>query len=239
MVHEVDANRSVLFLTNAQAEVLASSPQILQKMIDVFYEFELPRPKLVINLIESAGFSNQLNDTQEEKTKKEDEKKNRPPFLTTEDERKAEDQLDCFMADVIIPLAARTSAIVLVNAFSQNCVLAQSFYRMVNIRRAKWAGQLPFSIVELVVEVCVLMTNTNEDAEWLNIKSKCKAWKAREELMTRLVKEEVESGGKKKRAGCRSREEKSTHDLDPNSSVYIIVDSISKDGNDIGERLIR
>ena len=55
--------------------------------------------------------------------------------------------------------------------------------------------------------------------------------------MTRLVKEEVESGGKRKRAGCRSPKEKSTHDLDPNSSVYIIVDSISKNGQEIGERL--
>ena len=235
MVHEVDANRSVLFLTNAQAEVLASSPQILQKMIDVFYDFELPRPKLVINLIESAGFSNQLNDTQKLTTKKEDEKKNRPPFLTMEDERKAEDQLDCFMADVIIPLAARTSAIVLVNAFSQNCILTQSFNRMVAISRAKWAGQLPFSIVAIVVEVCCLMNNTDENAEWRNVRSKCKPWKARTELMKQLVTKEVEENeGKKKRAGCRSPKERTTHDLDPNSSVYIIVDSISKDEKEIG-----
>ena len=238
MLNEVDANRSVLFLTNAQAEVLASSPQSLQKMLDVF---ELPRPKMVINLIESAGFSNQLNNTQKVTTKKGDEKRNRPPFLNTEDERKAEDQLDCFMADVLIPLAARTSAIVLVNAMSQNCILAQSFNRMVNVGRAKWAGQLPFSIISIVVEVCCLMNNnTDENAEWIYVKSKCKPWQNRTELMRKLVNEEVETNqGKKKRAGCRYPEERSTHDLDPNSSIYIIVDSISTNGKEIGERLVR
>ena len=142
------------------------------------------------------------------------------------------------MADVIIPLAARTSAIVLVNAFSQNCILAQSFNRMVAISRAKWAGQLPFSIVAIVVEVCCLMNNTDENAEWRNVRSKCKPWKARTELMKQLVTKEVEENkGTKKRAGCRFPKERTTHDLDPNSSVYIIVDSISSDEKEIGEPL--
>ena len=79
------------------------------------------------------------------------------------------------------------------------------------------------------------MTNTDKDAEWLYVKSKCKPWKAREELMKRLVTEEVETNrGSKKRSGCRFPKEQSTNDLDPNSSVYIIVDSISHDETEIG-----
>ena len=54
MVYEVDESRKVLFLTNPQAELLASSPATLQKMLDFF---ELPTPKLMINLIASLWAS--------------------------------------------------------------------------------------------------------------------------------------------------------------------------------------
>ena len=47
MVHDIDARRKVLFLTNEQADMLAGTPATLKKMLDFF---ELPKPKLVIPL---------------------------------------------------------------------------------------------------------------------------------------------------------------------------------------------
>ena len=48
--------KRLLFLTNSQAELIASSEASMQKMLDAL---EIPRPKLVINLIASAGHSAQ------------------------------------------------------------------------------------------------------------------------------------------------------------------------------------
>jgi hypothetical protein len=60
MVEEVPSStahggsRRLLFLTNTQASVLAGSDGSVRKLLDAL---ELPRPKLIINMLESQGFS--------------------------------------------------------------------------------------------------------------------------------------------------------------------------------------
>jgi hypothetical protein len=44
--------KRLLFLTNSQAELISGSSASLQKMLDAL---EIPRPKLVINLLVSQG----------------------------------------------------------------------------------------------------------------------------------------------------------------------------------------
>ena len=66
------------------------------------------------------------------------------PFAAEEQERLAEEKLDAFMAEVVIPLAARTRAIVIVNPHDCMCCLARSFYRMVNLQRMRWGATCPF-----------------------------------------------------------------------------------------------
>jgi hypothetical protein len=54
MVEEInDGATKVLFLTNPQAEYIASSPASVQKMLDAL---EIPKPSLVIELQRSIGF---------------------------------------------------------------------------------------------------------------------------------------------------------------------------------------
>jgi hypothetical protein len=63
MVTDIAGGRKLLFLTNAQAELLSSTSESLSKMIQ---ELGIPMegpdaPKLVINLLTSKGFENDLN----------------------------------------------------------------------------------------------------------------------------------------------------------------------------------
>jgi hypothetical protein len=131
MVDDIDGGKKVLFLTNDQADLLASSGESLDRMLSIL---ELPgfgggsasaskhasrgnahAPKLVINLMRAHGFGNQLNDSRAVDEK--DFKRVRPSFLSEEDEKQAEERIDCFMSEVLIPLAERTNAVLLVNAF--------------------------------------------------------------------------------------------------------------------------
>ena len=54
MVEDLDDNKRLLFLTNAQADLIAKNPAALQKMLDVL---DVGKPSLVINLLPSSGFS--------------------------------------------------------------------------------------------------------------------------------------------------------------------------------------
>ena len=103
--------RKILFLTNAQADVIASSPEGVQKMLAAL---EIPKPSLVINLLKSCGFRDFVNLFAPEKFKstclnyQAGMVGGAPPFLSREDELAAEARIDEFMSDVIIPLAAQT-----------------------------------------------------------------------------------------------------------------------------------
>ena len=61
----------------------------------------------------------------------------RPPFLSTAEERAAEESIDVFMTEVLIPLAVRTNALVICDAVKQ-FELSSSFLRMVAVQRAKF-----------------------------------------------------------------------------------------------------
>ena len=139
MVEELDDGRKVLFLTGEQAHVIESSDDIFRLMLTTL-EITSPDPKLVINLLPSLGLSNQLNDTQ---TNGEEKHTRRAAFVHKSDELLVEERLDSFMSEVIIPLAARTHAVVLVNPHDCQCHLARSFNRMVLQQQAKWGGKLP------------------------------------------------------------------------------------------------
>ena len=54
MVEPLDSgNKKLLFLTNAQALLLASEPQSMEKMLQ---QLDINEPQLVINLLHSPGF---------------------------------------------------------------------------------------------------------------------------------------------------------------------------------------
>jgi len=103
----------------------------------------VPKPKLVINLVCSWGFkeftsccpswgegggyyASMLGFLH-----------GKAGFGSREDERDALDKIDRFMADVLIPLAAQTNAIVVCEAVREACVLSTSLRRMLALGRSK------------------------------------------------------------------------------------------------------
>jgi hypothetical protein len=128
--------KRLLFLTNSQAELLASSSASLQKMLDAL---EIPRPKLVINLLTSQGFTAYCTLSFYDDGMKEEAGvvENRGAFMSLEEECKAIDKLDHFMSSIILPLAAQTQAIIICNAIPSNCVLTSSLTRMLSVHRVR------------------------------------------------------------------------------------------------------
>jgi hypothetical protein len=238
MVDEIDGGKKVLFLTNAQADLLASSGESLDKMLQIlevpgFGSSSKPAsrgstrgPKLVINLIRSMGFENQLNDHVPVDDK--DYKRQRPPFQTEQDEKQAEERIDCFMSETLIPLAERTNAVILTNAFDCNCILAQSLNRMVAVQKMKWSGSPPFTILAMTCQINMLYGNQEENSVWRSVKRQTRAWRMREKKIYQLLP----AGGKTNwwYNSCISenRTEKNKHDLMDSSKIYIVVDSIDK-----------
>ena len=214
---------------------MADSEQALERMLDAL---EIPRagpgaPKIVINLLDSFGLSNQLNDHWMKETEpgpRVGRRRVKPPFVTDDEERRAEQRLDSFMSDVLVPLAARTNAIVLVNAFTCNCYLTQSFQRMVALQKMKWGGKPPFWVLAMTNSLNLLYgdVNQNPDAEWRNVRRQCRAWRQREPKIYAAFHKckdwmgdwiDPEQGFAK--AG-------SVADLDPNVSVMILNDGLHK-----------
>ena len=87
---EEDGARKILFLTNEQADQLSGSRAALERMLDAL---EIPRegpgaPQLVINMMQSQGLANQLNDHWRKETATGPPKGRRrvkAPFLSDED----------------------------------------------------------------------------------------------------------------------------------------------------------
>ena len=63
MVEEIDGGaalgkRKIIFLTNAQANLISTQPDGIKRLIQAL---EIPSPKLVINIISSWGFSGAMH----------------------------------------------------------------------------------------------------------------------------------------------------------------------------------
>ena len=61
----------------------------------------------------------------------------------------AEQRLDHFMSEVLLPLAAQTRAVVLCSATPDQCALSASFTRMYVAQRRRWGAKPPFTVISL------------------------------------------------------------------------------------------
>ena len=169
MVEEVDDGKcKLLFLTNPQADLIASSPESVQKMLDAL---EVPKPSLVIDLILSPGFlsSTRLDPEEIEGTALAGFVRDRAPFLSRGEERAADAKIDRFMTDVVIPLAAQTNAVVLCNASPGQCILSTCFLRMYALARATWSGPPPFTVLSSTNDIRNFYLNPDESAHWRHV----------------------------------------------------------------------
>ena len=132
MVEEMkDGKSKLLFLTHEQAEIISKSPIGVKKMLDAL---EVEKPSLVIEMLMSSGFRGYTNLFHKEYYGQVKSHAgilpDSSPFLSMEEEQAAEERIDRFMADVIIPLAAETHAVVVCNCVPHEDVLSTSFLRM-------------------------------------------------------------------------------------------------------------
>ena len=149
------------------------------------------------------------------------------PFLSAKDERAALDRVDEFMSQVIIPVAAETNAVILVSALSQTCILSRSLMQMVSLHRARWKGELPFSIISYCCALDDLYLNNDPEAEWRSVRKLSRSWQLQDKRCLELVHAQFAQRGKLPSMG---------YDLDPAAMCTIIVDSIDSDKNYIGNR---
>ena len=226
MVEEVDVGTGsgtlrLLYLSNKQADSIASSPKALQKMLDAL---EIKQPKLVINLLSSWGLRASLNLYPEQEYNKNTETAglqfNNPAFLDDEQEQRTRAQLDMFMADVILPLAAATNALIIANGITGDCALAGSLSRSFSLQRAKWAGAPPFTILSISPCTPILYYNKDKDSYWRMIQQGSTAWKTADKSM----EERVQKHGYE---GLDYERDKVKHDLEPNCTHLIVVDQLS------------
>jgi hypothetical protein len=194
MVDDLPDGRKILFLTNRQASLLASSSETVQKMIDTL---EIPSPKLIINLLYTLGFQEDCDGARFDAKSKGFEYggcvfnlaegsgvacgavPGRPPFLSTNDEGEVLDKLDRFMAEVIIPLAAETNALI-VCAGANQCQLTARLLLMVKIQQAQWGDKLPFTILAIHPQACQIYRNSLLDANWRQLRKSSRAWRQRD-----------------------------------------------------------
>ena len=218
--------KRLLFLTNSQAELIASSEASMQKMLEAL---EIPRPKLVINLLISQGHSEYIVKAMD--AHKADGSwanagllKDKGSFTSVDAEQKSLAKLDHFMASVILPLAAQTNAIIFCDACPASCMLAASLTRMLAVHRSTWGKEPPFTVVSGTCNVSVLYQNPDMEAVWRRVRRASRTWKQRNSAILEATwarhNNEVPILGL---------------DLDPNAMIYLIVDSINQRG-DIGDR---
>ena len=227
MVEEIELRAGpcrLLFLSNMQAELIASSNDSLQKMLDVL---EIPKPQLVINLLASYGFGEQVKIVAEggygdvgdiQSTWAAGLVRDGAAFESAEAERAAEDRIDQFMADVIIPLAAQTNAIIITNAIITEAILTRCLSRMHAVTRAKWGGKPPFTILSTSTLVGCYYHNPDLNANWREVRLASRTWRGRDNRILNLVQQLDGNEDGNVPVG--------TFDIDPNAEVLLMADSI-------------
>jgi|MDSY01.2.fsa_nt_gb hypothetical protein len=89
-----------------------------------------------------------------------------------------------FMADVILPLAVETQAVVLCDAIPGEDILSTSFLRMYSLMRAKWSGPPPFTVLSSTNVMQCLYANPKDTAHWRTVRNGSQSWKARDGEVT-------------------------------------------------------
>lgn len=206
MVEEIDGaegQHRLLFVTNKQATLLAGLENSVQRLLDAF---EVPKPKLVIQLCTSLGgtfwrrhFTGKMLTGE--------------ACLDSNQMLHVESQLISFMEEVVIPLAIETSAIVLCCANKGDCMLSDAFSTAFRLQRAKWGGTVPFTTIGLSAEISVMYQNQDLSANWRIFRRKSRTWRARDRLLVDHFCDPKKNGH---------------HDLDPGLQNYILCDALDE-----------
>ena len=138
MIEDVSSGQKLLFLTNAQANLLAS-PENIPKLMGPTGLDPKHDPKLLIVLQWDGDSRRHFSTFPQNGAFPTKEMRQNGPFETADEGRAAETRLDNFMREVLIPLAVQTNAVILCDAVHQ-FELSASFLRMVSVQRASFGA---------------------------------------------------------------------------------------------------
>lgn len=209
MIEQIDGGKqSLLFLTNKQAELIASQENVAKLFIALGVDGHVhSKPKLLIVLQWDGRFRAHIQAAGPGNTSYNAHERTNGPFLNGDDARTAESRLDQFMLDVLIPLAVRTNAIVICDAVKVQCTphvttttpttfshhtsqefeLSASFLRMVAVQRASFnGGILPFSILAFTDEIHCFYANADPKCHWRTVRRQSRAWAKRDQELHAL-----------------------------------------------------
>ena len=69
---------------------------------------------------------------------------------------RAERRLDAWMAEVLIPIAESSNAIVVCDCLKGDCFLSSSFLRVMELQRGRWAGTCPITVLSFSCDLAAL-----------------------------------------------------------------------------------
>lgn len=142
MVEEVSSGKQkLLFLTNAQADLLANPENIPKLMGSLELGVD---PKLLIVLQWDGDSRRHYATFSQDRSFPTKETRQNGSFETADEGRAAETRLDNFMREVLIPLAVQTNAVILCDAV-HDFELSASFLRMVSVQRASFGAKVRVS----------------------------------------------------------------------------------------------
>ena len=233
MVEEIVAEHdngplNLLYMTNKQAMEVSKNEHSMNLMIDALCGKRKKKSSLIIDLVHSWGFKESTKLMERETFLNEYSKfcagigHDTAPFTDFNDELKTHGQLEHFMQTIIIPLAEQTSAIVICNAVSNDCVLSDTFTKMVELKLSKWNGNPPFTVLAALGSVDVLYKNPNSDLIWEKIMNSSQHWKKRHEA---VLKDYFEDQKKKNDEGSNLYNR--YHDLNWRTRNILIIEGFN------------
>ena len=160
-----------LFLTNAQTELLSSMIIKSAETDRILRCFGIEMPKLVINLMQSNGSS-------------QDEWQINRVCRSAEELTRIEHRLVQWMSDVLIPFAVSHQALVLINNMTCD-MIATCFARAIKMAEGTWNGPVPISVIGMT-DMTPLAIGRDKDPLWEKIRNqpKCEIWQ-KDELFNR------------------------------------------------------
>jgi hypothetical protein len=209
--------KDVLYLTNHQADMI--NEDVMKKCTEVL---ELSGAKLVIVLMPSWGLRSHMMAAHKEAIGKPHSEYVGGTFISSEldesDEKVTETQMLEFMTNVILPLAMKTKALIIVSG-ANDCSLSRSLAQVACAEQSRLGNKCPFTVVAIACEFEVhykasLASEKNSLASQI-----CRgttAWKSRIPIISKFYEHR-----KSLLKQC---------DLNPAASTYVILESVDREG---------
>ena len=165
------SRHKVLYLSNKQARLLAHTPGSMKRVLEAF---EIPTPKLVIRIIQSTGGVDWTRSRLRAGINL------HYPYPGGEEEAlQAERNLYHFMEEVLLPLAAETNALILVQATVGSCMLTSALGQALDLHRNRFGDKPPFAVTALTSDFDKLYNNENPSAKWRDFAKAVSSWRRR------------------------------------------------------------